>query len=582
MHKHLAGFVFFIGVFLTIGLVPAPGRAVEFIAAPPLADVVKDAVGDVRAGTGVTMVPLITWGGDIATIHANGNGLKTAKGSLFDKEGLQLQLSRMDDFKQQVQAYLKGDTPYLRGTLGMIAMASELLGRDPRTKPVIVYQHTWSNGGDCLVVKAGLAAAADLKGKTIALQAYGPHVDYLATLLKDGGLKMSDVKIKWVKDLTGTANSPAEAFSDNTVDNTVDAAMMIIPDGLMLTSGGTLGTGSEGSVKGAKIMLSTKSANRVIADVYAVRSDYFGANRETVKKFVHGLLLGEQAIRPLFKNRQAQLADYQPMIKAAATILLDSESATGDAEALYGDCEYAGFRGNVKFFTDQNWPRNFARLSEEIQSAFMVAGLLSRKTVLDHATWQYAELSGGLQGIDTADIPRFNVEAVTKVVAQKQAMGTLGEGELFSFEVFFQPNQNFFAADMYADAFKKVVELASTYGGAVITVEGHSDPLGYLHKQKENAGELVLRRIQQAAKNLSLTRSIAVRDSIVGYAQTNGVNLDESQFTVIGHGIAQPKTGMCGTVPCPPKTKEDWLSNMRVVFRIIQIEAEESAFRPLN
>jgi outer membrane protein OmpA-like peptidoglycan-associated protein len=161
-------------------------------------------------------------------------------------------------------------------------------------------------------------------------------------------------------------------------------------------------------------------------------------------------------------------------------------------------------------------------------------------------------------------------------------MGTLGEGELFSFEVFFQPNQNSFAADMYTDAFKKVVELASTYGGAVITVEGHSDPLAYLHKQKENAGELVLRRIQQAAKNLSLTRSIAVRDSIMGYARANGVNLDESQFTVIGHGIAQPKTGLCGMVPCPPKTKEDWLSNMRVVFRIIQIEAEESAFRPLN
>jgi hypothetical protein len=39
---------------------------------------------------------------------------------------------------------------------------------------------------------------------------------------------------------------------------------------------------------------------------------------------------------------------------------------------------------------------------------------------------------------------------------------------------------------------------------------------------------------------------------------------------------------MCGALPCAPKTKEDWLSNMRVVFRIIQIEAEESAFRTLN
>jgi hypothetical protein len=66
------------------------------------------------------------------------------------------------------------------------------------------------------------------------------------------------------------------------------------------------------------------------------------------------------------------------------------------------------------------------------------------------------------------------------------------------------------------------------------------------------------------------------------FAGTSGVNLDQSQFTVVGQGISQPKTGMCGALPCAPKTKEDWLSNMRVVFRIIQIEAEESAFRTLN
>ncbi len=576
MHKHLIPF--FMGLFLIIGLVPIESQAVSYITAPPLGDVVKEPVGNIRTSGSATIVPLITWGGDIATIHANGNSTLTARGSIFDREGLQIKLVRMDDFKSQVQSYMKGETPYLRGTLGMIAMATELLNRDPRTKPIIIYQHTWSNGGDCLVVKKGINSASALKGKTIALQAYGPHVDYLATLLRDGGLKMSDVQIKWVKDLTGTTQSPAEAL----YDDSVDAAMMIIPDGLMLTSNGTVGTGSEGSVKGAKIMLSTKSANRVIADVYAVRSDYMKSHRETVQKFVHGLLLGEQSVKQLFKNRQQQLTNYQATIKASAKILLDSESATGDAEALYGDCEYVGFRGNVKFFGDHKWPRNFKRLADEIQSAYVIGGLLSRQTLLTHAEWNYNELSGGLQGIDAVDIPRFNVEAVAQVVARKQAMGTLGEGELFSFEVFFRPNQNTFSEDMYADAFNKVVELSSTYGGAVITVEGHSDPLGYLRKKKAKAAEIILRRVQQAAKNLSLTRAVAVRDSIMDFASSDGINLDRSQFTVVGHGITQPKTGMCGADPCPPKTKEEWLSNMRVIFRIIQIEAEESAFRPLD
>ncbi|MCI5227895.1 MAG: nitrate ABC transporter substrate-binding protein, partial [Candidatus Electrothrix sp. AX2] len=153
-----------------------------------------------------------------------------------------------------------------------------------------------------------------------------------------------DVTIKWVKDLTGTDNTPAEAL----YSKDIDAAMVIIPDGLMLTSNGSVGTGAEGSVKGAKIMLSTKSANRIIADVYAVRSDYFTAHKQAVQDFVHGLLLAEQELKVLFKNKKQQLADYKQTVTAAAEILLDSASATADAEALYGDCEYVGFHGNVK------------------------------------------------------------------------------------------------------------------------------------------------------------------------------------------------------------------------------------------
>ena len=72
-----------------------------------------------------------------------------------------------------------------------------------------------------------------------------------------------------------------------------------------------------------------------------------------------------------------------------------------------------------------------------------------------------------------------------------------------------------------------------------------------------------------------MSRAISVRDSVIRFAESSGVPLDESQFSVVGHGIDQPKYP-------DPKTKEQWLSNMRVVFRIIQIEAEDEAFIPLD
>lgn len=551
-------------------LVCGSAFAVSYVKSPPLKNEINTRVGTVSSGP-YLKVPVITWGGDIATILANGNSARTKSGSIFDQKGLKIELAREDDFKNQIKAYVKGDTPFLRGTMGMINMAADVLSRDPRTKPVIVYQLTWSNGGDCLVVRSGIKTARDLKGKTIALQAYGPHVDYLAKILGDAGLTLKDVNLKWTKDLTGTDDSPAEAL----LEKDVDAVMVIIPDGLMLTSDGTVGTGAEGSVKGARIMMSTKTANRIISDVYAVRSDYFDANRDRVKSFVHGLLMATQELKDLFRNKEGRMTAYRATIGSSARILLDSAQATGDAEALFGDCEFVEFRGNVRFFGDTKWPRNMERLAGEIQTSFMAAGLLSAKSAFTHAQWNYDDMRAGLVGIDDVESPRFKKEAVAQVVAKKQAMGTLSEGELFSLEINFKPNQKTFPADLYSDGFHRVVELAATYGGAVITVEGHSDPNKYNKLKKNGATDIVLKRTKQAAKNLSMNRSLAVRNSIIAYAGNASVPLDESQFTVIGHGINQPKYPR-------PKTKEQWLENMRVVFRIIQIEAESEAFEPLD
>jgi ABC-type nitrate/sulfonate/bicarbonate transport system substrate-binding protein len=552
--------------------------AAQYVDAPPLAGVVKAQVGSCSS-SGRTQVPLITWGGDIATIYANGSARRTAKGSPFASEGLDLELVREDVFAKQLESYLRCTSPYLRGTVGMLNMAAELAGRDKRTEIVPIYQMTWSSGGDALVVRDGIKAPSDLRGKTIVVQAYGPHVDYMTTVLRDAGLNLSDVKIRYVKDLVGLeGNTPTAAFHD---DSSVDAAFVIIPDALALTSNGTVGTGAEDSVKGARILISTKTANRIIADVYGVRRDYLEANRAKVQAFVHGLMVAEEQLRDLVANRTSRGADYAKMIGAAAEILLDSAQATGDAEGMYADAQFVGWKGNVQFFGDAKFPRSAERLNGEVQSAFQQIGLLKAKTMLDHARWNYKDLSAGLRDTSGVEVPRFDEAEVTRVVTRRQQQGTLREGELFSFEVYFKPNQTDFTADLYGDAFKRVVELAATYGGAIITVEGHSDPMGYLKSKKDGSPDVVLRRTIQSAKNLSLSRANSVRDSVIAYARAGNVTLDASQFAVVGHGIQQPRSGMCGADPCPPKTEKEWLDNMRVEFRIIQVEAESSVFKPL-
>lgn len=69
----------------------------------------SELVGPVRVqpvkAAPVLEVPYITWGGDVATFHANG-GLTTRSGSIYDKHGLKIKLTAGDDFIGQVRNYL--------------------------------------------------------------------------------------------------------------------------------------------------------------------------------------------------------------------------------------------------------------------------------------------------------------------------------------------------------------------------------------------------------------------------------------------------------------------------------------------
>lgn len=563
--------------FALLGMTFSTAFAVEYVQQKPMSDVIITKVQDCSSDEPV--LPVITWGGDIATIYANGNDYKTKEDSIFGKQGLKFNIKRIDDFKEQVKNYMSCKSPFLRGTMGMLNMASSVTENDSRTKMVIVYQLTWSQGADALVVKGNINKAKDLKGKTIVVQSYGPHIDYLLRVLSDAGLKENDVKIKYVKDLTGTNQSPSEAFKDSDVD----AAMMISPDASALTSGGTVGTGGEGSIKGAKILLSTKSANTIISDVYAVRSDYFKENKDLVFKMVKGLIESQNEVVNLFKKKSNKEM-YNKIISSSGKILLDSEHASDDVVGMFEEAKFVGLSGNEDFFTSKSYPRRLTKIQEEIQSAYVSYGFLNNKNKISTASWEYKDFKlGKLSQVAVEDKPMFNSKKVDELVKKKVATGTLSEGELFSFDIFFSPSQSAFPASEYKRDFEKAIDLAMTYGGAIVTVEGHVDQMEYLTSKfgsktrgLEPQSVLVLNRVKQSAKNLSLARSNAVKDSLLNYAKQNGVNLDISKFSTVGHGIT------CEDKSCAPQTKQEWAEQRRVKFRIIQVESEAQTFNPLD
>jgi outer membrane protein OmpA-like peptidoglycan-associated protein len=174
--------------------------------------------------------------------------------------------------------------------------------------------------------------------------------------------------------------------------------------------------------------------------------------------------------------------------------------------------------------------------------------------------------------------PRFDTKKVAAKVEKEIAVEPsewAESGTLFQVEINFDPNQYEFSHAQYANDFQKALSIAQTYGGSLVVVEGHSDPLGILKARQNNESAAVVAQMEQQAKNLSLQRASAVRKSFLEYCQSKGVKLDESQFIAVGLGIATPKFN-------PPRTKDEWAANRRVVFRIKQVEAELSDFSPLK
>lgn len=524
-------------------------------------------------------VPVRSSGFDIVPLYGNGYALETAGGSPFANKDLSVELFRENDLAAQVAAYRRCETPILRGTQGQLQLAAALTEDDPRTEMVAVYQHGWSTGADTVVARAGIETLADLSGATIALQAHGPQLDLLVGALRTARKQVEQDGGDWqqpelVFTPAGVGFGDAAAGGRFYNQDSIDAALVFRPDAEVLTSGGKVGTGAEGSIEGAHILFSTQAASRVVSEVYAVRADYLDGNREQIKRFVSALFRAEEQVREDVKKL---IVDWE----AVAEHLLGDRSATEAAKTMWSQIETAGMQGNVEWATPER-PRSFKNVNAEIANTLVPMGLLEGQREIRTAGYDYQALAEGVFDKRRVELPSFDQDEAARMVSEQRKQGELNKKTIAEFEIRFKPNQSSFPLSDYREDFREIVEAASTYGGAIFTVEGHADPLSYLKKKKNGASLSTLRSIRQAARNLSRTRAVAVRDAVIDFADSQGVSMDESQFVTEGLGFSDPKTGICGGDPCPPKTEQEWLSNMRVTFRAVRVEAESPTFTPPN
>ncbi len=473
------------------------------------------------------------WAGWAPIIFAN-NGFKAGK--IWRSPGgkdFKVELILIDDPVAMRDAYAAGNVHIGWGTLDMVPLFMEALHKDSRVMPRIFQQVDWSNGGDGIVVRDSVKSIADLRGKTVVLAQNSPSHFFVLNALINGGVQPSEVNFKFTQD----AFQAAAAFN---ADKKIAGAVSWSPDIYNLAK-----------VKGNRMLVTTTTANKLIADIWFARADFAKDNPDIIEGLVRGIFDGMDALKD--QNN-----------KAAAAKLMAAGYSIPEADALsmQGDAHSTNWAENQEFFLNQNNPTNFERTWNTAYYLYKRIGAVSDKTefdqVMDFSVLQKlgkeAKYSSQKNEYDVQFAPATassiqgeSDEILTKTVvihfypnswdlAKKITDTTDGK----SVEKLYDPNAAFVV--------EEIGKMAGQFGAARIIIEGHSDS-----SMKDRIPE-------SAVQELSANRANAVKEAILKKFPT----LQPNQFTVSGMGWSRPAD------PADPLNQA---KNRRVEVKVYPLEA---------
>ncbi|MCY2988602.1 MAG: ABC transporter substrate-binding protein, partial [Planctomycetota bacterium] len=301
---------------------------------------------------------LNVWAGWGPIILANdgfqaGKVWKTPEGKDF-----RVELVLIDDPAAMIGAYAGGQVHIGWGTLDMVPLFVDGMvdktgkPKDSRVMPRIFQQIDWSNGGDGIVVRESIKTVADLRGKKLALAQNSPSQYFALNMLVAGGVQPSEVDMVY----TNTAFEAAAAFNAN---KAVAGAVSWSPDIYNLAKS-----------KGNRLLVTTQTANKLIADVWFARADFAQDHPGIIEGLVRGIFDAMEEIKePDKKSACAKLM--------AAGYNLPPE----DAMNMLADAHNTNWAENYQFFVNQNNPTNFERIWRQSYYLYRQVGSIQNSPI---------------------------------------------------------------------------------------------------------------------------------------------------------------------------------------------------------
>ena len=492
---------------------------------------VKGAADYKKLGTPrVVKFAINVWAGWAPIIWAN-QGAKPKKIWKDSKGGdFQVELKLIDNLVSMRDTFATGDVHIGWATVDMLPLLiASGLDKDPRTMPRVFQQIDWSNGGDGVVARDAIKNIGDLRGKTVALAQNSPSHYFLLNMLLNSGIQPSEVKFKFTDDAFGAAS----AYLAN---KDIAAAVSWSPDIYNLTKPGS----------GSKLLVTTQTANKLIADVWFARADFARDNPEIIEGLVRGIFDADEELK-------AQ--DKKDLVAPMMAEVYGLPPTAG--KDMLGDAHWTNFAENRDFFLDQNNPTNFERTYTTAYLLYHAIHNVDTKVPFDQvmdfsvikklgSDPKYAAQKNEYQfNFTPVAADAINVESavLTKVVTISFAPN--------SFDIHKKVQKD--GKDVLYDAnvdftIEEIAKLAGQFGAARIQIAGHTDG-----SQRNQADESLVRE-------LSLQRANAVKQEL-----SNKFKMNPSQFVVAGYGWDKP---------ADPKDPDNHAKNRRVEIKVIPAEAQ--------
>ncbi len=450
-------------------------------------------------------VSIVSFHGYAPALVANGQSLTTKPGSLFDKEGLNVEFVIQDDIPTLSTIFEAGTAQCVWRTSDFWAQEQPNLrnsGHDGRA--VMIVDNT--RGADAIIAKdPSIRTVEDLAGKKVAMLQFTPSHGMTIDAVDNSALsarKKQSIEYVFIGAEEGTAGVRAALESGN-----VDAAALWDPD-LSLALRATRG----------HVVYSTRTASNLIFDVIVCDKRVLDSEEgaAAVQKLVNGWMAGVDAAKANPDGAVDALVKTEEFFT-----LLAKDEGKGFVKKLFDNLLWTGVADNARILGLAGDTNHYARVYQRFDQIYRAAGALAnpKSPVINPADSFDTRFIRKLYEASTAAQVEAKKEEVFTEAAREEAVQAAPAEITKPVTVNFASGQSALTKRAERTIDTEMVPFIENNGGAYFEISGNTDSTG------------------NAAVNDRLSRARA--EAVVEYLARQW-EFPRERFKIVGNGSSKP------------------------------------------